>query len=420
MKNNKYEYDVIIVGGGISGVSCAFNCQKRNLKTLLVEKESYLGGDITGGLVIPVMNSETKNYNTDFYNELVNTAKKFGAQQTYIDNNNGWFNPVLLKIVFDYMLTSVGCDIMFESEVVSSQTEKKIIKSLNIKSDTLSLPIVSKYYVDATGNASLSKLLKCAIWEDTSTKQPDSLRFIISGVDLNVFCDFLEELDSDKNVTTTYRIDGNIHLSTAFTWDSSKDWALTPYFTKAYEDKVLLKKDLAYFQVFTIANMPNSIALNCPRLNDYDVNKPLEYTEAIIDARKAILRLHKFLVEYLPGFKGSYISNIAPKVGKRETTRVKCKYDYSVNDIINQKTFDNPALFANYPIDIHSNKKNKSVLHKVCSYALPIEALESIDYDNLFVIGKIAGFDFKAQAALRVQSSCMSMGEAIAKHISCL
>ena len=262
MKNNKYEYDVIIVGGGISGVSCAFNCQKRNLKTLLVEKESYLGGDITGGLVIPVMNSETKNYNTDFYNELVNTAKKFGAQQTYIDNNNGWFNPVLLKIVFDYMLTSVGCDIMFESEVVSSQTEKKIIKSLNIKSDTLSLPIVSKYYVDATGNASLSKLLKCAIWEDTSTKQPDSLRFIISGVDLNVFCDFLEELDSDKNVTTTYRIDGNIHLSTAFTWDSSKDWALTPYFTKAYEDKVLLKKDLAYFLVFTISNMPNSIALN--------------------------------------------------------------------------------------------------------------------------------------------------------------
>ena len=39
------------------------------------------------------------------------------------------------------------------------------------------------------------------------------------------------------------------------------------------------------------------------------------------------------------------------------------------------------------------------------------------DFDNLFIAGKIAGTDFMSQGALRVQSSCMSMGEGIAKYI---
>ena len=52
------------------------------------------------------------------------------------------------------------------------------------------------------------------------------------------------------------------------------------------------------------------------------------------------------------------------------------------------------------------------------NYQLPIESLMSFDVDNLFVIGKIVGADFKAQSALRVQKSCMSMGEGVAKYIA--
>ena len=47
-----------------------------------------------------------------------------------------------------------------------------------------------------------------------------------------------------------------------------------------------------------------------------------------------------------------------------------------------------------------------------------MESLMSINYDNLFVIGKILGADFEAHSALRVQKSCMSMGEATGKHIA--
>ena len=41
----------------------------------------------------------------------------------------------------------------------------------------------------------------------------------------------------------------------------------------------------------------------------------------------------------------------------------------------------------------------------------------SADIYKLFVIGRCISADFKAQAALRVQASCFSMGEGAAKYI---
>src|SRR5574344_2664084 len=83
------------------------------------------------------------------------------------------------------------------------------------------------------------------------------------------------------------------------------------------------------------------------------------------------------------------------------------------------KSFDNACLESDYPVDIHSNKKNSSVLEKqINNYQLPIESLMSDDFDNLYVIGRCLSADFESQAALRIIPSCFSMGEAIAKFIA--
>ena len=66
------KYDVIVCGGGTAGCAFAYTAGKLGLKTLLIEKNNFLGGTMTSGLVTPAMKTSDKNINTDFYKELMN------------------------------------------------------------------------------------------------------------------------------------------------------------------------------------------------------------------------------------------------------------------------------------------------------------------------------------------------------------
>lgn len=165
--------------------------------------------------------------------------------------------------------------------------------------------------------------------------------------------------------------------------------------------------------------MPDSVAFNCPRMVD-TVNplNAIEVSFALKHARTSILRLSNFCKTYFPGFENAYISNIADMLGIRVSRRIKGKYVYTIDDLKSGKTFENPVLISNYPVDVHSAEKDNSILSKTPDYQLPIESLISDDIDNLFVVGRCISADFLAQAALRVQASCFSMGEGAAKYIA--
>ena len=71
------KYDIVIVGGGTSGVSCAWNAGRLGFKTLLIEKNSFLGGSITSSLVIPAMKTCYNSINNDFFNELYKSITNY-------------------------------------------------------------------------------------------------------------------------------------------------------------------------------------------------------------------------------------------------------------------------------------------------------------------------------------------------------
>lgn len=430
-------YDVIIAGGGTSGCAAAYIAGKAGLKVLLIEKNIHLGGAITSGLVIPVMKSGTNQINTDFYKALTNELAMIGGQVTYQDNR-GWFNPELAKIALDRLMEKASVDVILGASIESVQRAGRDIISLSINTkilseyseqiDTnnnysysnkvLSEPIAARYFVDATGNCEIGKISDCEFLNEEHENQPVSLRFIMGGINLEVFGKWLLEVDKNREVTTVEKINGNTHLSTAYTWDTDKEWALAPFFDDAVNKNIIKDYDRNYFQVFTVAGMPDSVAFNCPRLVD-SINplNILDTSMALKYARSSILRLSNFCKTYFPGFENAYISNIADMLGVRVSRRIKGKYIYTIDDIKSHKTFDNPVVISDYPVDVHSARKGESILNKTSDYQLPVEALMSADIDNLFVTGRCISADFQAQAALRVQASCFSMGEGVAKYI---
>ncbi len=431
------KYDVVIIGGGTAGCASAYISGKLGLKTLLIERNIHLGGAITSGLVVPVMNAGEHQINTDFYHDLISELAKVNGQVTY-QGNPGWFNPELAKIVLDKMMKDAHVDVLFNANILDVKFSDKHILSItlpakilspynlaihtdNISSslnEMLSVYIEARYFVDATGNCNFSQKINCQFLENTGEFQPMSLRFIMSGVNTEKFADWIYEYDTDRNVTTVQKAGGQVHFSTAYTWDTGKKWALAPIFDKAVGLGELKDADRNYFQIFTIAGMPGAVAFNCPRIiENLDPESPFDRSKALTEARESILRLSEFCKKHFPGFESAYISNIADELGVRVSNRIKGKYVYTIEDLKSGKVFDNPALISNYPVDVHSKDKNASHLEKTGEYQLPIESLMSADFDNLFVVGRCISADYMSQGALRVQSNCFAMGEAVAKYI---
>lgn len=414
----KKKYDVLVVGGGTSGCAFAYTAAQKGLNVLLVEKNSFLGGSITSSLVVPAMKTSKKSINNDFFNILYNELEKIDGAITFNDANKGWFNPELTKIVLDKLIISSGVDVVFEAyiEKISKKLSHYNVAIYNNNSfvfnNALLTRIEAKYVVDATGDGIICQKLNCELLDAKNKTQPTSLRFIMSGVDANKFISWIMETDKDRNVTSSTTVKGRQYVSTAYTWDTDKEWALKPLFTKALEDGVLINDDTNYFQIFSIAGTQDSIGFNCPRLINVS-----DTTDAYIKGRQSILRLSNFCRKYLPGFEDSYISSISNSLGVRVSNRIKGKYVYTSEDLKSGKKFRNPVVISNYPIDIHSDKKDSSKLQKVnIEYQLPIESL--IVDDNLFVIGRCISADFESQAALRIIPSCFSMGEGLAKYIA--
>ena len=466
------KYDIVVVGGGTAGCAAAYTAGKLGFKTLLVEKNAHLGGSITSGLVVPAMKAGKNQINTDFFNILCEELHKIGGQITYQDNK-GWFNPELTKIVLDKLMKDAGVEVVFgayvndvnitpsplegegrgEGENIALELPPKItlIKLLSVYNYSiqnaqkiLSEPIEARYVIDATGNCEIGKICGCEFLDDTSLKtnkkppspqpspsggegvmsQPFSLRFMMGNIDLKCFSNWLLEFDQDRNVSTVEHIaphpnplpkgarEHSVHLSTAYTWDEGKSWALKPLFDDAVEKGILKDADRNYFQIFTVAGMPNTAAFNCPRILDTQ-----DYTKALQQGRESILRISEFCRIYLPGFENAFISNIADELGVRVSNRIKGKYVYTIDDLRSGKKFENPVVISDYPVDVHSDKKDSSTLEVVQDYQLPVESLMSADIENLFVVGRCLSADFLSQGALRVQPNCFAMGEGVVKWL---
>ena len=429
-------YDVIIVGGGTSGCACAYIAGKLGLKVLLLEKNGCLGGTMTSGLVVPAMKSSDNRINTEFFDDLISEMKSLGGQITY-QNNPGWFNPELLKVALDNLMLKACVAVEYyadyypyvdnngvfvlnkKSNLLSAYNDKIYTDNIDRVNKLLSPYIETTYLVDGTGNAKIFENLNCEFLEKENETQPFSLRFIMSGIDLEKYGKWLLDTDFDRNVTTVEVIDGVTHLSTACTWDTDRMWALRPVFEDAITKGIIKPNDSNYFQVFTIPGMLGSLAFNCPRI--VETNGELSsknISNALQEGRQAIYRLANFCKIYFPGFESAYISNISDCLGIRTSRRIKGKYLYKMDDIINGKKFKNPVAVANYPIDVHSDKKNASTLKKVQDYQIPLESCMSANINNLFAVGRCISCDFMAQGAIRVQPTCFSMGEGVARYIS--
>lgn len=455
--------DVLVAGGGSAGVSAAVSAARSGAKTVLIEKSTFLGGMATGALVTPMMknaldaskNKVTLSLTKGLFLEVCDRLVKAGGGAAFKDGNPGWFNPEVYKWVLDEMCTETNVKLMFDCQIISAQVENKNLKKIFLINKGGCFSIAAKEFIDCTGDGDLISLSgvsyesggdlcesnyqakdvarsnilsienekeKSRLSRDFSgiKRQAMSLRFMMSGVEIVTLAKWLTENDKSNDSPVYYLENGDILLSTAYTFE--KDWTLKTFFIKALEKNELRKEEAAYFQIFSVPGSPGLIAFNCPRITPKDKNlDPLNNEDTswlLVEGRQMIKHISNFCKKYIPGFERSYVCQIAPLIGVRESRRLIGQYVLTADDILGGEKFEDSIANSNWPIDIHPSKLNQKgqLRHPKAGdfYQIPLRSLlpKEDEIKNLIVAGRCLSATFEAQGSARIQANCWAMGEA--------
>jgi hypothetical protein len=404
-----YEVDCCIVGGGTAGVAAAIAALDTNVETLVVEKSIYLGGSQTGGLVMPMMTVGVEQ--KEVYTNTV-IQKKLQSEGITVDDghgNEGWFNVEKLKFVLEQLILERNGKILYDADLIDVVKKENKITEIILNTIQGLVAIRSKTFIDATGNASLSKLSGVTIvsgHENTGKNQSVTLRFEMGGIDLAKFSKHMKDLGD------TFSVLEMPFFEAAMVFD--RGFVLEDLFRKGIASGDINHEDAKYFQVFSVPGKRDVLTFNCPEIPGNCSTDAKAVSEAISKGREMIQRLSRFLISNMPGFEKAYVNQEAAMLGIRESNRIAGKYVLDVDDYNNRACFEDAIAKTAYYIDLHGleNKKNIVALKKGEYYEIPFRCLITHEVENLAAAGRCISTTFTMQSSIRVQLTCRALGQA--------
>ncbi|HEX7475425.1 MAG TPA: FAD-dependent oxidoreductase [Dehalococcoidales bacterium] len=436
MNTQKFDVDVLVVGGGVAGVSAALSATRGGLRTLILENQSSLGGLATNGLVNGVAGMVEGNCKEwldrlDADGDLVRRP-----HQSAIDPEKG-------KFMLEAMLLEAGARILYGTYAIDTTIENNDLKEVICHTKSGRLAMSAKIVIDATGDADVAAYagvpFEVGSPQFAGLNMSTTLAFRLANVNM------LKYAEANKEWVSKAGTD-------------RKEGASMSLFADL-EDKAVQNHDLPFF-IF-----PTALMYPVPRtsLDDADVcvmtthsfhtrNLDAEdLTRQILEQHQQIAWMEKFFQKYVPGFEKCRLTGVANLHGIRDSRRIVGEYILTDEDVVCAKKFDDGiAKFPEF-LDTHhpTNPRLGFMRHihlpqpkspAVCRPAecsndmhpfvklggyearvnpleyceIPYRTLVPLKIDNLLVAGRCISAEFNAIAAVRVIATSMSTGQAAA------
>jgi hypothetical protein len=143
--------------------------------------------------------------------------------------------------------------------------------------------------------------------------------------------------------------------------------------------------------------------------------EPDDLTRGEIEGRRQAVEAFNFL-RTVPGFENSYIVDLPPQLGIRETRRIIGSYSLSGEDVLGCASFEDSIGVNGWPMESHVAGdvifKFPPIPGSRGFNELPYRMLLPEGIDNLLVAGRCASMTHEGQSAARVSGACFAMGEA--------
>jgi len=393
----EYQYDVVVVGGGTAGVSAAVGAAQAGAKTLLIERNAYLGGEAThsgvgafcgfytcgespvrvvagvGDLVLEEMGRLGSTYR-----EVVSAA----------GNRNINFKPEYLKCALDRLLCRAGVDCLLHAMVIDVQVKEGQIQSITCADDEGWFAVKAAVYVDTSGDANLAHMAGASTqWGDKDGKvQVGAQPFRLSGVDVT----------QEMTPAAVGRAVAQARQAGIPNLPKEKGFVL-----KLDDSQIV------------------SVLLPSAEVTGLSARS---LTEMERETREQALSYARALKEFMPGMEHSELAVIGPAVGLRETRRLVGRDVITADDVLTRRKRPDVVARGGWKPEIHKDTNQMGVYLDVpgASYFdVPLGALRSADLDNLYGAGRMISTDAVAHAATRVMGTCFATGHAAGVAAAC-
>ncbi len=434
MEKIKISADVVVIGGGSGGFPAALTAARRGLNTVLVERDTMLGGtSVNAGVNCwePTVDGSGVPY--ELYERMrqvpggagiyrirrhcsfmkgldrlfPGSDQRLEPELSYADTLNGdrERNPgkIYAGVIFEpevwhncavKMLEETGkCRILTGREAVRLEMAGPRISRVELSDGTV---LEAKIWIDNSGT--LAKMAGCTLYRG---EDPHSL---------------YGEPDAPENATG--RSNG---ASLIFRVTPAKAAAVEPL-----PPGMGAGCDWAEaFPKVVTTEYPNG-DLNCnmlPTMTGEEFNK-LDCRTAYDECRRRVLVYWHYLQSEWTDFRYFRLKSIFPRIGVREGFRVKCEYMLTEFDLMNKHCHPDIIAWANHMVDRHGMKHPVRVVTE--PYGIPYRALLPVGTENLLLAGRMAGFSSLAASSCRLSRTMMHLGEAagnaaadaVERHIS--
>ncbi len=394
------EYEVAVLGGGPAGIAAAVAAARAGRRTLLMERYGFLGGMGTAAGVTNFCGLHANVFG-EMHRVVQGVASELLAR---IDRLGGLNAPHLVlgkilaqaydtaayKIAADDLLTSHKVDILFHSlgAGVVMQDDKRI-NVLMVETKAGRQAVRADIFIDCSGDGDLAAWAGAPfeVGDNAGSMLYPSMMFRLNGV------------DPEKAGEAWRTIPALMEKAEA---------AGTHRFPRKAAIVRPQRSPIEWRVNFTQLAREDGTAIN-----GLD---PDDLTRGEIDGRRQAIAAFEFL-RTVPGFDKSYIVDLPPQLGIRETRRVVGGYMLSGEDVLGCASFEDSIGVNGWPMESHVAGdvifKFPEIPYSRGFNELPYRMLVPEGVDNLLIAGRCASMTHDGQSAARVSGACFAMGEAV-------
>lgn len=398
--------EVLVVGGGPSGLSAALAARRAGADTILMERYGCFGGVITtvGMETLAWYRYEGTVESEGIGVEMERLATRMGGTVKWPYNDSECLDADFFKVVADHLVTESGIRPLLHSTAVSTIVEDGRVRGVITESKSGRQAVLADRVVDCTGDADIAHLAGCPYHKLPKEQMMGvSTVFSVVGIDKERFLAYTRE-----NPRTYSEWDSKWLPGTTGKEDDLK----TPYLAKEFDEakeRGIIPRDVEIGGTWSaLSDHGEATNLNLVYMNNYDATDVRDLTEAEMRGRGQCMIALDALRETVPGFENAKLRNFSMTIGTRDTRKILGQYELTAQDVTSEARFeDSIGIFPEF-LDGY----NVLVLPSTGRYfQVPYRALVPQGVDNLLVAGRAVAGDRISHTAMRNMMACTVTGQ---------